>query len=185
MRRNYPVTSFYRVRRGDNLGKIAEEQYGDSGLFPFIQEENHLKSPNLFFVGQKLKLPILKAEEQPKAPSVAVFRKPTRAAFRLPHAAYELNLTESVPGRTIEHPNATITMKLLGKLTFQKHGEVADFTIADLKQLEMEMKREVHSNVSTLVSSVGLHFDAAKGTIEVSGGLASEIKLPGGRKTYA
>ncbi len=49
----------YEVVRGDTLGKIAKEFYGNAGKYPKIFEANRdiLDDPNMIKVGQKLRIP--------------------------------------------------------------------------------------------------------------------------------
>ncbi len=53
------VSSFYTVIKGDTLSKIAKAQYGDAMKYPIIFEANRpmLKSPDLIYVGQVLRIP--------------------------------------------------------------------------------------------------------------------------------
>ncbi len=50
---------FYTVKKGDTLGKIAKEQYGDARKYPQIFEANKpmLKNPDLIYPGQMLRIP--------------------------------------------------------------------------------------------------------------------------------
>ncbi len=56
-----PVAQFYTVKRGDTLGAIAKEFYGNAGKYPVIFEANKpmLKDPNLIYPGQTLRIPPL------------------------------------------------------------------------------------------------------------------------------
>lgn len=58
-----PEAVFYTVESGDSLSKIAKEQYGDAMKYPVIFEANQpmLKSPDLIYPGQVLRIPPLKA----------------------------------------------------------------------------------------------------------------------------
>jgi nucleoid-associated protein YgaU len=49
----------YEVQKGDTLGKIAQQYYGDPSLYMQIFEANksQLKDPNKIFPGQKLVIP--------------------------------------------------------------------------------------------------------------------------------
>lgn len=49
----------YRVRKGDTLGRIAREFYGDAGRFPLIVAANHITDPDRLGVGRKLIIPDL------------------------------------------------------------------------------------------------------------------------------
>lgn len=57
-----PEATFYTVKKGDSLSKIAKEQYGDAMKYPAIFEANTpmLKDPNLIYPGQVLRIPALK-----------------------------------------------------------------------------------------------------------------------------
>ena len=50
---------FYTVKPGDNLSKIAKENYGDADKYPAIFEANKpmLKSPDKIYPGQVLRIP--------------------------------------------------------------------------------------------------------------------------------
>ncbi len=52
---------FYTVKKGDTLGKIAKEFYGDAMKYPEIFEANKpmLKSADLIYPGQTLRIPEL------------------------------------------------------------------------------------------------------------------------------
>ena len=55
----------YTVQKGDNLEKIAAKVYGNGNKWRRIYKANqdHLKSPNKIYVGQKLKIPPVEKEE--------------------------------------------------------------------------------------------------------------------------
>jgi nucleoid-associated protein YgaU len=52
-------TQYYEVKKGDTLGKIARQYYGDASLYMTIFDANkdQLKDPNKIFPGQKLRIP--------------------------------------------------------------------------------------------------------------------------------
>ncbi|MFT5165968.1 MAG: nucleoid-associated protein YgaU [Saprospiraceae bacterium] len=54
-----PEATFYVVKRGDSLSKIAKKSYGDAKLYNKIFEANQpmLKDPNQIFPGQTLRIP--------------------------------------------------------------------------------------------------------------------------------
>jgi nucleoid-associated protein YgaU len=54
-----PYAQTHEVQKGDTLGKIAQQYYGDPGLYMQIFEANksQLKDPNKIFPGQKLVIP--------------------------------------------------------------------------------------------------------------------------------
>ena len=54
-----PEAQFYTVVRGDTLSKIAKQYYGDANKYPAIFEANKpmLKSPDLIYPGQMLRIP--------------------------------------------------------------------------------------------------------------------------------
>ena len=54
-------STFYTVKSGDTLGKIAKQVYGDAGKYPVIFEANKpmLKDPNKIYPGQSLRIPPL------------------------------------------------------------------------------------------------------------------------------
>ncbi len=56
-----PVAQFHTVVKGDTLGKIAKEFYGNAMKYPVIFEANKpmLKSPDLIYPGQVLRIPAL------------------------------------------------------------------------------------------------------------------------------
>lgn len=53
--------TFYTVKSGDSLGKIAAEHYGDAGKYTVIFEANRpmLSDPNKIYPGQSLRIPPL------------------------------------------------------------------------------------------------------------------------------
>jgi nucleoid-associated protein YgaU len=55
------ASTFYTVKSGDTLGKIAKEHYGDAGKYMVIFEANQpmLKDPDKIYPGQSLRLPPL------------------------------------------------------------------------------------------------------------------------------
>lgn len=53
----------YVVQPGDNLSKIAQQFYGDKGLYPQIKQQNALTN-DVIHPGQKLKLKPKKTENQ-------------------------------------------------------------------------------------------------------------------------
>jgi nucleoid-associated protein YgaU len=56
-----PESTFYTVKSGDTLGKIAAAVYGDAGKYPVIFAANKpmLKDPNKIYPGQSLLIPPL------------------------------------------------------------------------------------------------------------------------------
>jgi nucleoid-associated protein YgaU len=54
-----PEATFYEVKSGDTLSKIAKQQYGDANRYHEIFEANRpmLKDPDEIFPGQKLRIP--------------------------------------------------------------------------------------------------------------------------------
>ncbi len=56
-----PPAQYHMVQKGDTLGKIAKEFYGDAMKYPVIFEANKpmLKDPNLIYPGQVLRIPSL------------------------------------------------------------------------------------------------------------------------------
>lgn len=58
-----PEGSYYEVKRGDSLSKIAKAQYGDAMKYPLIFEANRpmLKDPDEIYPGQVLRIPPLDA----------------------------------------------------------------------------------------------------------------------------
>ncbi len=56
-----PVAQFHTVERGDTLGKIAKEYYGNAMKYPVIFEANKpmLSHPDKIYPGQVLRIPAL------------------------------------------------------------------------------------------------------------------------------
>ncbi len=56
-----PEAKYHSVEKGDSLSKIAKEYYGDAMKYPLIFEANKpmLKSPDLIYPGQVLRIPAL------------------------------------------------------------------------------------------------------------------------------
>ncbi len=56
-----PEAKYHTVESGDTLSKIAKEYYGDMMKYPVIFEANKpmLKSPDLIYPGQVLRIPAL------------------------------------------------------------------------------------------------------------------------------
>jgi len=56
-----PEATFYEVKSGDSLSKIAKEVYGDAKKYNAIFEANKpmLKDPDLIYPGQMLRIPTL------------------------------------------------------------------------------------------------------------------------------
>jgi nucleoid-associated protein YgaU len=54
-----PEATFYTVRSGDTLSKIAKEHYGDASRYPEIFEANRpmLSDPDKIYPGQVLRIP--------------------------------------------------------------------------------------------------------------------------------
>ncbi len=52
-------TTYYEVKSGDSLSKIAKAFYGNAMKYPVIFEANRevIKDPNLIYPGQKLRIP--------------------------------------------------------------------------------------------------------------------------------
>jgi LysM repeat protein len=72
----------YTVRPGDTLGRIAQQHYGESSLFPQLARYNHIANPNSIMPGQVIQLPpkedLLKGTpgggpSHPGAPAGAVY----------------------------------------------------------------------------------------------------------------
>ena len=55
-----PEATFYTVKSGDTLSKIAREHYGEAGRYPEIFEANKpmLKDPDKIYPGQVLRIPV-------------------------------------------------------------------------------------------------------------------------------
>jgi len=55
-----PEATFYTVKSGDTLSKIARQHYGDAGRYPEIFEANKpmLKDPDKIYPGQVLRIPV-------------------------------------------------------------------------------------------------------------------------------
>jgi nucleoid-associated protein YgaU len=51
--------TYYEIKSGDSLSKIAQEQLGDPQRWKEIYEANsdEIKNPNLIYPGQKIKIP--------------------------------------------------------------------------------------------------------------------------------
>ena len=58
-----PEAQFHTVVSGDTLGKIAKKYYGNAMKYPVIFDANKpmLKSPDLIYPGQVLRIPQLDA----------------------------------------------------------------------------------------------------------------------------
>jgi len=56
-----PESTYYEVKSGDSLSKIAKAQYGDAMKYPVIFEANKpmLEDPNKIYPGQVLRIPPL------------------------------------------------------------------------------------------------------------------------------
>lgn len=56
-----PEAQFYTVIKGDTLGKIAKQYYGNAMKYPIIFEANKpmLENPDLIYPGQVLRIPHL------------------------------------------------------------------------------------------------------------------------------
>ncbi len=56
-----PQAQFHTVVSGDSLSKIAKHYYGDAMKYPVIFEANKpmLKSPDLIYPGQVLRIPVI------------------------------------------------------------------------------------------------------------------------------
>ena len=54
-----PESTYYEVKKGDTLGKIAKAHYGDAMKYPQIFEANRpmLKDPDKIYPGQVLRIP--------------------------------------------------------------------------------------------------------------------------------
>lgn len=59
-----PQFEYYTVKRGDTLGKIAQQMLGNAGLNDKIYEANKddLMNPNNLVIGMKLKIPVLDSQ---------------------------------------------------------------------------------------------------------------------------
>ena len=58
-----PESTFYEVKSGDSLSKIAKAHYGDAMKYPQIFEANKpmLKDPDKIYPGQVLRIPPLES----------------------------------------------------------------------------------------------------------------------------
>ena len=56
-----PEATYYTVKPGDSLSKIAKEHYGDAMKYPVIFEANKpmLSDPDKIYPGQNLRIPPL------------------------------------------------------------------------------------------------------------------------------
>jgi nucleoid-associated protein YgaU len=54
-----PEATFYTVKSGDTLSKIAKDQYGNASKYPAIFEANRpmLLDPDKIYPGQVLRIP--------------------------------------------------------------------------------------------------------------------------------
>lgn len=176
------------VRRGDNLYKIAKNHYGNPELWRKIAEQNKLKNPERIFEGQKLLLPsTAKANEPTKTPAGgfsvnlhSILQTPKWLdAYPVAFPAFEYEL-DKLPKQTVYAPPYKITLALKGKLTFQKKGVLTAFTMDKLGKIEVDAKNEATNALSTLTQNVKISFDPKKNDIQLSCGLSSTLKLPGG-----
>ncbi|HVR96460.1 MAG TPA: peptidoglycan-binding protein LysM [Thermoanaerobaculia bacterium] len=60
-----PEATFYEVKSGDTLSKIAKQHYGDANKYPVIFEANRpmLKDPDEIYPGQRLRIPAMATAE--------------------------------------------------------------------------------------------------------------------------
>jgi hypothetical protein len=58
-------TTAYTIQPGDTLGRIAEENYGNAGLYLMIATFNDIRNPALIYVGQAILLPLPEAAPAP------------------------------------------------------------------------------------------------------------------------
>jgi len=56
-----PEATYYEVKPGDTLSKIAKQHYGDANQYPRIFEANRpmLEDPDKIYPGQKLRIPAM------------------------------------------------------------------------------------------------------------------------------
>lgn len=168
----------YQVKRGDTLWGIAKSQYGDGMLWASIAKENTLASPDVLFVGQSLSLSNKPLTARANIPISPLLSRSVAKTVTLPSYEFEFPKTENAP--PIYFGPVKVTIKLEGKLIFQKKGAVSNITIKNLKELEASSKSEIANNVQSLITEMKFTFDPEKKTLKASGGLASVLKLPGG-----
>ena len=59
-----PAFTFYEVKSGDSLSKIAKQHYGDANKWKALFEANRevIEDPDLIYPGQKIRVPARPAE---------------------------------------------------------------------------------------------------------------------------
>jgi hypothetical protein len=100
-----------------------------------------------------------------------------------PNPAYEFGL-ENLPEVSVYAFPYRITLKLKGRLTLQKKGTLADFTISNLQKIEVEARSEAASALQDLASRVKVSFDPDKMSLDLSCALISTLKTPYGKLTH-
>ena len=72
----------YRVKKGDTLGKIARQFYGDSARFPLIVAANNIPDPDRLTIGQVLIVPDRLVAETGLTPRATPRDSPARTSTR-------------------------------------------------------------------------------------------------------
>ncbi len=116
--------SAYTVQRGDTLGRIANQVYGDANKYAIIQQANNLSDPGRIWIGQVLVIPAV-AGAVP-APSVSTSAQPAVATPAAPTSTPTPSTPQVDPCAAIAGENYG-TLPIVGPPTDRpaaKHGDI-------------------------------------------------------------
>jgi phage tail protein X len=174
----------YRVRKGDTLGRLAREFYGEAGRFPLIVAANDITDPDRLKPGQELIIPDLAtasagAPPPPLDPAAALNRRrlaglhpilATRAASLIElcaHSGIALLITQGI--RTVAEQDALyaqgrsrpgkIVTWARGGQSYHNYGLAFDFVPLDaLGKADWDVRHPAWQRTAELGESVGLEW---------------------------
>lgn len=183
-----PRNRTYTVCPNDSLWKIASREYGDPHLWPEIAQKNSLKVPGMLFRGQVLQLPEIPGAHPPSYPGMRPPPPPSGPAPKRSRALPPNALSVAYPSFKFEVKKkvgplqqmgyrATLTLK--GELLVQKKGALENFTISNLKDIELKYKTEYQNSIARLTDSFEFVFKPDKRKIEFSGKFTQTMRYKG------
>jgi hypothetical protein len=171
----------YKVKRGDCLWTIAKEKYGDPLLWHTIANHNHLRNPNLIFIGQPLKLPHAATSHKP--PTSPSFRaseaRPIGTALPLANPAFTIPLD----GQQFSYPCAgcELTLKLQGNITMRKRGCLKEDFEVSVSEISWKHEPDAENVFRKVISEAVVKLTSDNRLeLSISGGALTCVAYPGG-----
>lgn len=173
----------YRIKTGDTLSSIANAAYGDANAWPIIAKANHLRNPDLIYVGAQLVIPppqtIGPAAQRPPIPSAgspqASAAKPARHVG-YPPVSYVLE--KDLMAATIRGNGVTIKVALAGTVKLEIQKPLVELNFRS-NRVSSAVKSEYDSRLLRATADLKVSHNAVTGKIDLSLGLTTASKVGG------